>query len=319
MAFLQSFVLPVFFAVAAAVGGGFLGVYVEDSEAGPVVQRVIPDTPAARAGFAEGDRFVSIDGKVTPNRDAFLEVLGSYDPGQAVQIVFDRAGETINKRVVLGKRPKDLEGGEAVREQEAEEEGEEKAKVRVRDTAKAEAAETRATPAPNLRLRGGAQPYLGVQVTDAEGGVGVENVVEGSPAARAGLVEGDVIVRVGRTAVEGVAGLTEALAKTKVGDRTDVVVRRGDDETVTLNVQIGERAASAGAPTPPPVAAPARPREPAAETRREPRAAAARPEAGAVEAEATDETSAVRALRREIRDLRREIAELRKVIDKLDR
>lgn len=318
MTLLQALVLPLLFAAASAVGGGFLGVYVDDSEAGPIVQSVIPDTPAARAGFTVGDRFVSVDGKETPNRNAFLEVLGSHDPGDAVQIVFARAGATITKKVVLGKRPQNLEGGEAEKHEAKEQKGEEREGQAEKATARQDSAkteETKASAEAKLRPRGSGQPYLGVQVSDADGGAGVDSVVEGSPAARAGLADGDVIVRVGRAAVDNVAGLHEALGKAKVGDRTDVVVRR-DDQRITLKVQLGARDAEA-VDSPRPPAAAERPREPRAAARSEPRRA--RDDAAAVEAEASDDASAVRALRREIRDLRREIAELRKMVDKLDR
>jgi len=61
----------------------------------------------------------------------------------------------------------------------------------------------------------GAGAFLGVQVTD---GAGVAAVVDGSPAARAGLTAGDTITAVGPTAVRSGQALSAALAQHDVAD-----------------------------------------------------------------------------------------------------
>lgn len=82
----------------------------------------------------------------------------------------------------------------------------------------------------------GANAYLGVQVTDASSaypeasyrgyptgtaatGAVVAAVVEGSPAADAGLAAGDTITAVGSTAISSAAELGEALGGYGVGDK----------------------------------------------------------------------------------------------------
>jgi hypothetical protein len=73
-------------------------------------------------------------------------------------------------------------------------------------------------------------------------GVKLSGVTEGSPAGKAGLKAGDVIIRFGGLAVKTLNDYTETLFRHRPGDKVDVVVRR-DGEEITLNVTLGSRAA----------------------------------------------------------------------------
>ncbi len=85
--------------------------------------------------------------------------------------------------------------------------------------------------------------YLGVQVIEevegTEGGARVETVVADSPAAEAGLREGDVIVGLGGEIVRGPRGLTTRLKTHAPGDRVDLSVLR-DGRRQSLEVVLGE-------------------------------------------------------------------------------
>jgi S1-C subfamily serine protease len=88
-----------------------------------------------------------------------------------------------------------------------------------------------------------AYAYLGVTIQDADGGAGVVDVVEGSPADGAGLREGDVIVRAGESAIESGDDLRVAVAARRPGDELELLLRRnGEEQTVT--VELGRRPAS---------------------------------------------------------------------------
>jgi S1-C subfamily serine protease len=89
--------------------------------------------------------------------------------------------------------------------------------------------------AAQLTARGSAaHGWLGVWATDDTdrpgGGARVQGVVPGSPADRAGVVQGDVIVEVGKpgtaTAISGVTQLMSEVDRHKPGDRLNVTLYR---------------------------------------------------------------------------------------------
>lgn len=61
-------------------------------------------------------------------------------------------------------------------------------------------------------------------------GVRVDGVTEGRPAQKAGIVAGDVIIRLGDDAIRGMQSYMEALSHQKGGKATDVIIRRGDKD-----------------------------------------------------------------------------------------
>ncbi len=63
-----------------------------------------------------------------------------------------------------------------------------------------------------------------------EGGVRVDGVSEDKPAAAAGVQAGDVIIRLGEHAINGMQSYMEALGAFDPGDATEVTIRRGTEE-----------------------------------------------------------------------------------------
>ncbi len=88
---------------------------------------------------------------------------------------------------------------------------------------------------------GGDRPYFGSIPDFAKpgGGYAITGVSKKSPAAEAGLEGGDVIVRLGESAIAGLEDFDSALRKHKAGETVPVVVRR-DGRDVTLQVTLGD-------------------------------------------------------------------------------
>lgn len=87
--------------------------------------------------------------------------------------------------------------------------------------------------------RDGSRPYFGSIPdfsADADG-YAIQGVAPGSPAAKAGLQGGDVIVRLGGHRIAGLDDFDLALRKFTAGQQIEVVVLRNGDE-VTLNVTL---------------------------------------------------------------------------------
>jgi hypothetical protein len=87
---------------------------------------------------------------------------------------------------------------------------------------------------------GGDRPYFG-SIPDfgkPGGGYAISGVAKDSPAAKGGLQAGDLIVRVGESAITGLEDFDSALRKHKGGEAVPVVVRR-DGKEVALEVVLG--------------------------------------------------------------------------------
>jgi serine protease Do len=95
---------------------------------------------------------------------------------------------------------------------------------------------------------GGGEAFLGIMTAEgAKGieGVQVAQVMEGGPAAQAGVQEGDVIIELAGQKVTTLAELKKVLATKKPGEEVSLKVRRKDPateavETKELKVKLGE-------------------------------------------------------------------------------
>ena len=92
---------------------GWLGVELNfsDAEAGPVVVRVFPESPAAAAGFRAGDRLTSLNGiTFTPDQSATLGdfMANGFKIGKTVNYTANRDGTIVKLQAQLVKIPGDL-------------------------------------------------------------------------------------------------------------------------------------------------------------------------------------------------------------------
>jgi membrane-associated protease RseP (regulator of RpoE activity) len=85
--------------------------------------------------------------------------------------------------------------------------------------------------------------YLGAGFSPDTGDLEITNVYEGSPAEKAGLKVGDVIVRLDNKKVSKRSELAAFLSKRKPCDEITVDVRTVEDEEVTTDVKLSKRAA----------------------------------------------------------------------------
>jgi len=91
-----------------------------------------------------------------------------------------------------------------------------------------------------VRADGGGGPpraVLGVVVEAAPGGVRITRLQPDAPAARAGLLAGDVIVAIDGAPTADLVALRDTLGRREAGDRVEVTVRRGDEE-LTVDIEL---------------------------------------------------------------------------------
>ncbi|MEM6770829.1 MAG: M20/M25/M40 family metallo-hydrolase, partial [Bacteroidota bacterium] len=82
------------------------------------------------------------------------------------------------------------------------------------------------------RQRASFKVTLGVMPDYAHSGEGMrlDAVLDGRPGKKAGLKGGDVIIKIGDLVVKDIYDYMEGLGKYEIGQKTTVVVRRGDEE-----------------------------------------------------------------------------------------
>ena len=158
---------------------------------GVLVNEVMKDTPAEKAGLKEGDVIISFDNKKTLDPSALRNIVAETRVGAKVPIVVIRDKRQKTLTAVITEQPKNLEP--EAQSEEANGEGTVLEGVEI----------TELTPE--------VAHQLGLPSVTA--GVVVSNVNVGSPAERAGLQTGDVILQVNRTRIRSVSEFREQVAK----------------------------------------------------------------------------------------------------------
>lgn len=86
-------------------GRGFLGVRWRPGANDPTLVEVVPDSPAAAAGFQPGDRIVAVDGRPTPTVREVQGALIFRWEDEPLVITIQRDGKSIEVEATLGARP----------------------------------------------------------------------------------------------------------------------------------------------------------------------------------------------------------------------
>ena len=179
---------------------------------GALVTSVAPNSAAGKAGLEPGDVITSFNGKPVSDRDELVRM-----------VVNTRPGTTVPVRVVRDRQERTL----SVTVEELDLEAENVARAAGPDADPAQETSSgfgitlqNLTPDMARRLR----------LEDRRGAV-ITEVEQASPAARAGLQPGDVIVRVGRQTVESAADAQRELGRIASGGTAFLRVVRGGQET----------------------------------------------------------------------------------------
>jgi S1-C subfamily serine protease len=173
---------------------------------GVMVREINPDGPAAKAGLKEGDEIVKAGDKDVKDYQDLTDIVGSHKPGDKLTLHVLRDGKEQQFTVTLGERA-ERQGPRT------EEPGRERASAFLG---------VRTQPlTPELKGR------LGVA---ADSGALVGDVMPDSPAAKAGLKEGDVITSINGKAVKSSEELRDAIREAGVGKEVTLKVDRGKEE-----------------------------------------------------------------------------------------
>ncbi len=240
-------------------GGTYLGVGVKEitaeraralklrEEYGVEITTVEPDSPADKAGLKPGDVVLEYNGQRVEGTQQFVRFVRETPAGRTVRLTVFRNGaaQTITATVAERKgRSFNLPGpnfGEDLRIRIDKE-----MQSAMRDIPKV----TMSWRAGVLGIEG--EPLKGSQLGDFFGvkeGVLVRTVMQGSPAERAGLKAGDVIVKVDDRKVEEPRDISAALRAVRdASKKTIPVVVIRERKEMTVQVTLDEPAAPPRAP-----------------------------------------------------------------------
>lgn len=251
---------PYFFGTYLGAGGSFLGVTTEEvtpdvvrrlnlkEERGALITRVMPDSAAAKAGLQKDDVIVRWNGAPVESASQLRRLIGETPTGRTVRLGVVRGGRDMEIRVTLGKRPEQAwpKGLRGWLDQETREQlGKSLEKAR-------EALENQDWRAHLWGLSG--RGRMGVtlqeltpQLADYFGvkdraGVLISSVREDSPASRAGLRAGDVIIAIDGESVANAGDVIRLIAKKEQGPVDVRIVRDRREMSLTVALDKKEKA-----------------------------------------------------------------------------
>ena len=233
-------------------GSGWLGVETHEvtadkakelklaAERGVVLGKIVPDSPAAKAGLKENDVVTEINGQRVEGAAQFRRMIHEIPAGRSVQLTVWRDGRTQTVSATLGKSE---ERHHAM-----------KMLAPTPGTFAFRMPEIPEIPPMEWNgnmVFGGGPPRLGIDAEDVSGQLGaffgapdgegilVRDVNSGSPAEKAGVKAGDVITSLNGERIRTVGELREKLsAKGEDKDRTAKLGVLRNKSQLTLSVEL---------------------------------------------------------------------------------
>lgn len=186
----------------------FLGVITTKDEKGAKISEVTKESPAEKAGLKLNDIITKVGDTKIEDADDLYAAVGKYKADDKVEITYWRDGKEKKVTVTL--------------------------------------AENKSTGIKTFNWSGddnlngmfdgqnfvfNRKPRLGLQVQDLEEGTGVKvlDVDEETPAAKAGLKEGDIVTEINGKSIKDVSALTDEIKDLKEGDTFKVNYKRNDN------------------------------------------------------------------------------------------
>lgn len=194
--------------IPAESNKAFLGVGSEKNEKGAKVTSVEKESAAEKAGLKKEDIITKIGEDKISNSEDLYKAIGKYKPEDKVTVHYLRDGKESTLTASLGKnnstpqfRTYNFNGNDF----------------------KFDMPES-----PRMNFNYNRKPRLGLQIQDLEDSKGVKvlDVDDESPAAKAGLKEGDVITEIDGKAVTSVEELRTKTNALKEGDSLKINYRR---------------------------------------------------------------------------------------------
>jgi serine protease Do len=245
-------------AVRVWVGGGsYLGVHLDEvtseaaqrlglrEERGALITEVVTDSPAAKAGLQKDDVIVAWNGARVESAMQLGRLVRETPSGRTVRLGVVRNGRETEMTMQLGKRSDyatafklDREARERLREGQKQM----RDALRSRDFGRHIVLSERGRMGVTLQsLTPQLAQYFGLS---GRSGALITSVREDSPAAKAGLKAGDVILSIGGETIDDPGDAMRIIRKKEEGPVEVRVIR--DKQERTFNVELEKRDTSVG-------------------------------------------------------------------------
>src|SRR6185436_9468664 len=178
---------------------------------GVLVRQIIKDTPAA-GKLHPGDIISAVNGKDVASVQELRNSIAAMPPGEQMKMKVFRGGKEQDVTIKLGEQPENLL---AMRGNPREE------RTPQRDT-------TTSADALGIKVQSLTAEMAKRNNLELQSGAVVMRVNRNSPAAKAGLIPGDVITQVGKTTIESADDLVSALEKEDLKKGVRLYVTNGD-------------------------------------------------------------------------------------------
>lgn len=89
----------------------YLGMRIRQLEEGAEVLKVVPASPAEKAGLRAGDLILALDGEEVTREAPLVGLIAAYEPGDTVVLTIERDGREREMEVELGEWPLPEEPG----------------------------------------------------------------------------------------------------------------------------------------------------------------------------------------------------------------
>lgn len=200
------------------VGMGDFGAFGQAGEGGVKLAAVRDERSAAKAGLLADDIILEVEGKKVAEMEDITNIVLDKKVGDKIKVKYKRGNDTKDVEVTLMERQqRPPQGGGAG------------------------AASTTTPPATQTTAPA---TYLGIQGQNAEEeGAKITEVSKDSPADKAGLKTGDIIIALDGKELIGYQSLVIRLRDKKVGDKIKLKYKRGS-ETKEVEVTLVARPAS---------------------------------------------------------------------------
>jgi serine protease Do len=195
-----------------------LGVTTESSDDGAKVTEVSKESGAEKAGLKKDDVITRVGDRKIDSPDDLVDAISNYKPNDKINLTYKRGGKESSASITLSENKSKTSaysfGGDG-------------------DWNMA---------APKLDgnfFSFNRKPKIGLQIQDLEEGKGVKigEVEENTPAAKAGLKEGDVITEINGKLVDGVDNVKTEIKDLKEGDVVKVKYNRnGNAQTADIKI-----------------------------------------------------------------------------------